>query len=157
DLCAVVALTSKPYAYEARSWELAKTESVDVMDALGSNIRVDTRGAQVMRILPRLNDDVNEEWINDKTRFACDGLKTQRLNIPLVRRDGKFEPVSWEQALVELSHAYRTLAPKENEFKVIAGELTEVESLVAMKDLANKLGSENLALNMPNGSQPVAH
>jgi NADH dehydrogenase (ubiquinone) Fe-S protein 1 len=157
DLCPVGALTSKPYAFRARPWELKRTESIDVLDGLGSNIRVDSRGLEVMRILPRLNDDVNEEWINDKTRFACDGLKTQRLTIPLVRREGKFEPVTWEQALTDISHAYQTLAPKENEFKVIAGQLTEVESLVAMKDLANKLGSENLALDMPNGGQPVAH
>jgi NADH dehydrogenase (ubiquinone) Fe-S protein 1 len=157
DLCPVGALTSKPYAFRARPWELKRTESIDVMDGLGSNIRVDSRGLEVMRIIPRLNDDVNEEWIDDKTRFACDGLKTQRLTMPLVRREGKFEPATWEQALTEVSHAYQTLAPKENEFKVIAGQLTEVESLVAMKDLANKLGSDNLALDMANGSQPVAH
>ncbi|KAK4101023.1 NADH-ubiquinone oxidoreductase 78 kDa subunit mitochondrial precursor [Parathielavia hyrcaniae] len=157
DLCPVGALTSKPYAFRARPWELKRTESIDVLDGLGSNIRVDSRGLEVMRILPRLNDDVNEEWINDKTRFACDGLKTQRLTIPLVRREGRFEPATWEQALTEISHAYQTLAPKENEFKAVAGQLTEVESLVAMKDLANKLGSENLALDMPNGNQPIAH
>ena len=157
DLCPVGALTSKPYAFRARPWELKRTESIDVMDGLGSNIRVDSRGLEVMRIIPRLNDDVNEEWIDDKTRFACDGLKTQRLTMPLVRREGKFEPATWEQALTEVSHAYQTLAPKENEFKVIAGPLTEVESLVAMKDLANKLGSDNLALDINNGSQPVAH
>ncbi|KAK5660891.1 hypothetical protein OQA88_12264 [Cercophora sp. LCS_1] len=157
DLCPVGALTSKPYAFRARPWELKRTESIDVHDALGSSIRVDSRGLEVMRVLPRLNDDVNEEWINDKTRFACDGLKTQRLTIPLVRREGKFEPATWEQALTEIGHAYQTLAPKGDEFKVIAGPLTEVESLVAMKDLANKLGSENLALDQPGGSQPIAH
>ncbi|KAI1780564.1 NADH-ubiquinone oxidoreductase 78 kDa subunit mitochondrial precursor [Hypoxylon cercidicola] len=157
DLCPVGALTSKPYAFRARPWELKKTESIDVLDGLGSAIRVDSRGLEVMRVLPRLNDDVNEEWINDKTRFACDGLKTQRLTMPLVRREGKFEPASWEQALTEVAVAYRQLAPVGNEFKVIAGELTEVESLVAMKDLANKLGSDNLALDMPSGSQPIAH
>lgn len=157
DLCPVGALTSKPYAFRARPWELKKTESVDVLDGLGSAIRVDSRGLEVMRVLPRLNDDINEEWINDKTRFACDGLKTQRLTMPLVRREGKFEPASWEQALTEVAAAYQQLAPVGNEFKVIAGELTEVESLVAMKDLANKLGSDNLALDMPSGSQPIAH
>ncbi|KAI1330640.1 hypothetical protein F5Y16DRAFT_362314 [Xylariaceae sp. FL0255] len=157
DLCPVGALTSKPYAFRARPWELKKTESIDVLDGLGSAIRVDSRGLEVMRIQPRLNDDVNEEWINDKTRFACDGLKTQRLTMPLVRRDGKFEPASWEQALSEIGAAYQQLAPGANEFKVIAGELTEVESLVAMKDLANKLGSDNLALDMPSGNQPIAH
>ncbi|KXJ89674.1 hypothetical protein Micbo1qcDRAFT_149352 [Microdochium bolleyi] len=157
DLCPVGALTSKPYAFRARPWELKKTESIDVLDGLGSAIRVDSRGLEVMRIQPRLNDDVNEEWINDKTRFACDGLRTQRLTMPLVKRDGKFEPASWEQALMEISAAHRQIAPKENEFKVIAGELTEVESLVAMKELANKLGSENLALDMPSGNGPVPH
>ena len=157
DLCPVGALTSKPYAFRARPWELKHSESIDVLDGLGSAIRVDSRGLEVMRILPRLNDDVNEEWINDKSRFACDGLKTQRLTIPLARREGKFEPVSWEQALTEIGHAYRQVAPNANEFKVIAGELTEVESLVAMKDLANKLGSENLALDMPSGNGPMPH
>ena len=157
DLCPVGALTSKPYAFRARPWELQHFESVDVLDALGSNIRVDARGLEVMRIIPRLNDDVNEEWINDKTRFACDGLKTQRLTTPLIRRDNTFQPASWEQALAEISTAYANLAPKENEFKVIAGHLVETESLVAMKDLANKLGSDNLALDQPQGSQPIAH
>lgn len=157
DLCPVGALTSKPYAFRARPWELKKTETIDVMDGLGSNIRVDARGLEVMRVIPRLNDDVNEEWINDKTRFACDGLKTQRLTLPLVRRDGRFEPADWEQALTEIAQAWEQKAPKGDEFKVIAGELTDVESLVAMKELANKLGSENLALDMPSGNQPVAH
>ncbi|KAI0020461.1 hypothetical protein F4780DRAFT_742444 [Xylariomycetidae sp. FL0641] len=157
DLCPVGALTSKPYAFRARPWELKKTESVDVLDGLGSAIRVDSRGLEVMRVLPRLNDEVNEEWINDKSRFACDGLKTQRLTMPLVRREGKFEPVPWEQALTEIAAAYGQINPTGNEFKAIAGELTEVESMVAMKDMANRLGSDNLALDMPNGSQPLPH
>jgi NADH dehydrogenase (ubiquinone) Fe-S protein 1 len=157
DLCPVGALTSKPYAFRARPWELQHTETIDVLDALGSNIRVDARGMEVMRILPRLNDDVNEEWINDKTRFACDGLKTQRLTTPLIRREGSFAPASWEQALNEIGRTYQELAPKENEFKAIAGQLTEIESLVAMKDLANKLGSDNLALDQAGGSEPIAH
>ena len=157
DLCPVGALTSKPYAFRARPWELQHFESVDVHDGLGSNIRVDARGLEVMRILPRLNDDVNEEWINDKTRFACDGLRTQRLTVPLIRRDDKFLPASWEQSLIEIGNAFQRIAPKENEFKSIAGHLVETESLVAMKDLANKLGSDNLALDQPQGSQPVAH
>ncbi|MCJ1477295.1 NADH dehydrogenase (ubiquinone) 78K chain precursor, 5-prime end [Lambiella insularis] len=157
DLCPVGALTSKPYAFRARPWELTHSESVDVLDGLGSNIRIDSRGLEVMRILPRLNDDINEEWINDKTRFACDGLKTQRLTTPLIRRDSQFEPASWAQALTAIGNAYQQLSPKENEFKVIAGHLIETESLVAMKDLANKLGSDNLALDQPGGSQPLAH
>jgi NADH dehydrogenase (ubiquinone) Fe-S protein 1 len=157
DLCPVGALTSKPYAFKARPWELYHFESIDVLDGLGSNIRVDTRGLVVMRILPRLNDDVNEEWINDKTRFACDGLNTQRLTIPLIRRKDQFEPASWEQALVEVGEAYKRIQPKGDEFKAIAGHLVETESLVAMKDLANRLGSENLALDQPQGSEPIAH
>lgn len=157
DLCPVGALTSKPYAFKARPWELKHTESIDVLDGLGSNIRVDSRGLEVMRVLPRLNDDVNEEWINDKTRFACDGLKTQRLTMPLVRRDGRFEPASWEQALAEVAMGYAKAAPKANEFKAIAGALVDVESLVVMKDLANRLGSDNLALDTATGSSPVAH
>ena len=157
DLCPVGALTSKPYAFQARPWELKHTESIDVLDGLGCNIRVDSRGLEVMRVLPRLNDDVNEEWINDKTRFACDGLKTQRLTTPLVRKDDKLHPASWEQALMKIASAYETIGPKGNEFKAIAGELIEVESMVALKDLVNKLGSENLALDQPSGSQPIAH
>ncbi|KAK3169948.1 NADH dehydrogenase (ubiquinone) 78K chain precursor, 5-prime end [Lepraria neglecta] len=157
DLCPVGALTSKPYAFRARPWELDHFESVDVMDALGSNIRIDARGLEVMRIIPRLNDDINEEWINDKTRFACDGLKTQRLTTPLIRRDDKFLPATWEQALTEIGTAYQKIAPKENEFKAVAGHLVETETLVAMKDLANKLNSDNLALDQPLGDKPPAH
>ena len=157
DLCPVGALTSKPYAFRARPWELQHFESVDVLDGLGSNIRVDARGMEVMRVLPRLNDDINEEWINDKTRFACDGLRTQRLTTPLSRRDNSFQPVSWEQALTEIAAAHQRLLPKENEFKVVAGHLTDVESLVAIKDLANRLGSENLALDQAKGDSPITH
>ena len=157
DLCPVGALTSKPYAFQARPWELQHFESIDVLDGLGSNVRVDARGLQIMRILPRLNDDVNEEWINDKSRFACDGLKTQRLTTPLIREDNQFRPASWSEALTEVANAFQRLAPKDNEFKAIAGHLVETETLVAMKDLANKLNSENLGLDQPQGSQPVAH
>ncbi|RDA93819.1 hypothetical protein CP533_6365 [Ophiocordyceps camponoti-saundersi (nom. inval.)] len=157
DLCPVGALTSKPYAFRARPWELKHTESVDVLDGLGSNIRIDSRGLEVMRILPRLNDDVNEEWINDKTRFACDGLKTQRLTVPLIRRDGKFQPAEWGEALGEVTRAFQEKKPEGNEFKIIAGALTDVESLVLAKELANKLESENLALDTPGGDRPLAH
>ncbi|OXV08740.1 hypothetical protein Egran_03499 [Elaphomyces granulatus] len=157
DLCPVGALTSKPYAFRARPWELSHTESVDVLDALGCNIRIDSRGMEVMRILPRLNDDINEEWINDKTRFACDGLKTQRLTTPLISRDGKLIPATWEQALTEISSAYQKLKPKANEFKAVAGHLVETESLVAMKDFANRLNSDSLALDQPGGNFPLAH
>ena len=157
DLCPVGALTSKPYAFQARPWELQHYESIDVLDGLGSNIRVDARGLQVMRILPRLNDGVNEEWINDKTRFACDGLRTQRLTTPLIRRDNQFQPASWSEALTEVGNAFQRLAPKDNEFKAVAGHLVETETLVAMKDLANKLNSDNLALDQPRGGRPIAH
>ncbi len=157
DLCPVGALLTKPGAFTYRPWELTKFESVDVLNALGSNIRVDARGVEVKRILPRLNDDVNEEWIDDRTRFAFDGLKTQRLTTPLVRKDDKFLPATWEQALTEIGNAYTRLKPGENEFKAIAGHLIETESLVAMKDLANKLNSDNLALDQPGGDKPIAH
>src|SRR5947207_8597688 len=95
DLCPVGALTSKPYAFNARPWELRKTESIDVLDGVGSNIRVDTRGREVLRVLPRLNEEINEEWISDKTRHACDGLKRQRLDQPIIRKGGKLVPVGW--------------------------------------------------------------
>ena len=157
DLCPVGALLPKPGAFSYRPWELTKFESIDVLNAMGSNIRVDARGIEVKRILPRLNDDINEEWIDDKQRFAMDGLKTQRLTTPLIRRDNKFFPATWEQALTEIGTAHQKLKPAENEFKVIAGHLMDTESLVAMKDLANKLDSENLALDQPGGSAPLAH
>ena len=157
DLCPVGALTSKPYAFRARPWELKHTESIDVLDALGSNIRVDVRGPEVMRILPRLNDDINEEWINDKSRFACDGLTTQRLTTPLIKRDDKFFPATWEAALLEISAAFERIQPKADEVKAVAGHLVEAESLVALKDLVNRLGSENLALDQPRGDLPPAH
>jgi NADH-quinone oxidoreductase subunit G len=102
DLCPVGALNSKPFEYRARTWELRKTESVDVMDAVGSNIRIDARGSEVMRILPRLHEDVNEEWISDKSRFAYDGLKKRRLDIPFVKRDGKLETATWREALAAI-------------------------------------------------------
>ncbi len=139
DLCPVGALTSKPYAFMARSWELKKTESIDVMDAVGSNIRVDARGAEVMRILPRLNEDVNEEWISDKTRFACDGLRRQRLDQPYVRRDGKLQPASWAEAFDAIATRLKGVAG--NRVAAIAGDLADCESMVALKDLMTALGS----------------
>ena len=157
DLCPVGALLTKPGAFTYRPWELTKFESIDVLNAMGSNIRVDARGMEVKRILPRLNDDINEEWIDDNTGFSMDGLKAQRLTTPLVRKDDKFLPATWEQALTEIGNAYVRLKPVENEFKAIAGHLIEAESLVAMKDLANRLNSENLALDQPGGHIPLAH
>jgi NADH dehydrogenase (ubiquinone) Fe-S protein 1 len=157
DLCPVGALLSKPYAYKARPWELYHIETVDVLDGIGSNIRADVRGLQVMRILPRLNDDVNEEWIHDKTRFACDGLSTQRLTTPLIRKNNEFQPATWENVLVEIGDKFKSIAPKGDEIKFVAGQLVDIEQMVAAKDLANRLGSENLALDFPQGSAPLAH
>ncbi|ANB12014.1 NADH:ubiquinone oxidoreductase 78kD subunit [Sugiyamaella lignohabitans] len=157
DLCPVGALTSKPYAFKARPWELKKTETIDVFDALGSNIRVDSRGTAVMRVLPRLNDDINEEWISDKTRFAVDGLNTQRLTKPLIKVGDAFQDATWEDVLVTIQEKVKALNIKGDEFKAIAGDLVDVESLVALKDLTNKLGSENLALDHKGGNLPPAH
>jgi len=157
DLCPVGALTSKPYAFHARPWELKNTESIDVMDALGSNIRVDSRGVEVMRIQPRTNDDVNEEWISDKTRYVYDGLKFQRLTTPLVRRGARFEAVNWEDALAAISEGLASSGAKGNEIKAVAGHLADTESLVALKDLVNRLGSDNLALDQPGGDAAPIH
>ncbi|KAK6198536.1 NADH dehydrogenase 78K chain precursor, 5-prime end [Scheffersomyces amazonensis] len=153
DLCPVGALTSKPYAFRARPWELKRTETIDVLDAVGSNVRVDTRGIEVMRVLPRLNDEVNEEWISDKTRFACDGLKTQRLTTPLIRNGNSFEVATWDEALSTIASAYAKIQPKDNEVKAIAGALTDAESLVALKDLVNKLGSENVTTDVKQATE----
>ena len=142
DLCPVGALTSKPYAFEARPWELRKTESVDVFDALGANIRVDTRGGQVMRVLPRLNDDVNEEWISDKTRHAIDGLRHQRLDRPYVRKQGKLVEASWEEALG--AAAAKLKAIEGSKVAAIAGDQCDAEAMVALKDLMAGLGSPNI-------------
>jgi NADH-quinone oxidoreductase subunit G len=142
DLCPVGALTSKPYAFMARPWELTKVESIDVMDAVGSNIRVDSRGNEVMRVLPRLNDDVNEEWISDKTRFACDGLRRQRLDRPYVRRDGALRPATWPEAFQAI--AKRLAAVKGNRIAAIAGDLADCEAIACLKDLMAALGSSNI-------------
>jgi NADH-quinone oxidoreductase subunit G len=142
DLCPVGALTSKPYAFEARPWELKKTESIDVMDALGSAIRVDSRGSAVLRVLPRVNEDVNEEWISDKTRYAVDGLQRQRLDRPYVRVGGKLQPASWAQAFAAV--AAKLKAAPADRIGVIAGDLQDAESLKATKDLFTALGVKNL-------------
>ncbi len=142
DLCPVGALTSKPYAFAARPWELTKTESIDVMDAVGSSIRVDARGREVMRVLPRLNEDVNEEWISDKTRFACDGLKRQRLDRPYVRRDGKLQAASWPEALGVV--ADRLKATPGERIAAIAGDLADMEAMLSLKDLLGGLGVTSL-------------
>ncbi|HEY1721315.1 MAG TPA: NADH-quinone oxidoreductase subunit NuoG [Magnetospirillaceae bacterium] len=142
DLCPVGALTSKPYAFTARSWELRKTESIDAHDAVGSNIRIDTRGNQVMRILPRTNDDVNEEWLGDKSRFACDGLLRQRLDQPYVRKSGKLVPATWPEAFAFI--ADRLKGVPGNKIAAIAGDQADAESMVALKDLMASLGSSNI-------------
>jgi NADH-quinone oxidoreductase subunit G len=142
DLCPVGALTSKPYAFTARSWELRKTESIDVMDALGTNIRVDARGNEVMRILPRLNDDINEEWLSDKGRYVYDGLKRQRLDTPYIRRDGKLVPASWSEAFAAIAEQVKSLAG--DQMAAIAGDLADCESMALLKDLMASLGCRNL-------------
>jgi NADH dehydrogenase (ubiquinone) Fe-S protein 1 len=157
DLCPVGALTSKPYAFHARPWELKNTESIDVMDAVGSNIRVDSRGLQVMRIQPRTNDDVNEEWISDKTRFAYDGLRFQRLTVPLVKDGSRFVPASWEDALAAIAAGLTRSGAQADEIQAVAGHLADTESLVALKDLINRLGSENLTLDHTGGHAPPIH
>lgn len=142
DLCPVGALTSKPYAFTARSWELTKTDSVDVLDAVGANIRVDTRGPEVLRILPRLNEDVNEEWLGDKSRFSIDGLKRRRLDKPWVRKDGKLQAATWQQAFDAI--ATKLHDTKGDRIGAIAGDLCDAESMLALKDLMAALGSFNL-------------
>lgn len=143
DLCPVGALTSRPYAFQARPWELAKTESVDVMDAVGSAIRLDTRGREVMRIMPRVNEAINEEWISDKTRFVWDGLRTQRLDRPYVRgADGKLKPASWGEAFGAIKTALDGRAGEA--IGAIAGDLAGVEEMFALKALMESLGSANI-------------
>ncbi|WP_249689944.1 NADH-quinone oxidoreductase subunit NuoG [Stappia sp. WLB 29] len=142
DLCPVGALTHKPYAFQARPWELKKTETIDVMDAVGSAIRVDTRGREVMRVLPRLNEAVNEEWISDKTRYIWDGLKTQRLDRPYVRVDGKLRPASWGEAFAAIASKVKASSPEK--LAAIAGDLASVEEMFALKSLMTALGSANI-------------
>src|SRR6266403_3710750 len=142
DLCPVGALTSKPYAFEARSWELEKTESIDVQDAFGSNIRVDTRGMTVMRVLPRLNEDVNEEWISDKPRHAIDGLRYQRLDRPCVRRGGKLVEATSDEAFAAIAAKLSNIDG--SKVAAIVGDQCDAESMVALKDLMAALGSPNI-------------
>ena len=142
DLCPVGALTSKPYAFEARPWELKKTESIDVMDAVGSNIRVDTYGWEVKRILPRLNNEINEEWISDKTRFSCDGLLKQRLDVPYIKKDNKLIKSSWEEAVNLISTKLSTIEP--NKIAGHIGDMVNLENSLAFKKLFEIIGSNNL-------------
>ncbi len=138
DLCPVGALTSRPFAFEARPWELTKTQSIDVHDAMGANIRVDSRSGEVMRVLPRLNEEVNEEWLGDKSRFAYDGLRRQRLDRPYVRKNGKLQPVSWQEALQTIANKVKETEP--SKIGAIAGDLVDCESVFALKGLLDGLG-----------------
>jgi NADH-quinone oxidoreductase subunit G len=142
DLCPVGALTSKPYAFVARPWELAKVDSVDVLDAVGTNIRIDARGPEVLRILPRINEDVNEEWLGDKSRFAIDGLKRRRLDRPWVRENGKLRAATWTEAFNTIAARLQPLHGAQ--IGAIAGDLCDAESMLALKDLVASLGSTNL-------------
>ncbi|WP_085900291.1 NADH-quinone oxidoreductase subunit NuoG [Kiloniella majae] len=142
DVCPVGALTSKPYAFNARPWELKKVNSIDVMDAVGSNIRIDVRGREVLRVLPRIHEDVNEEWITDKTRYITDGLSRQRIDRPYVRVDGKLKVASWDEAFAAIKGQLSSL--KGSEIAAISGDLNDAESMLALKDFMANLGSENI-------------
>jgi len=143
DLCPVGALTSKPYVFEARPWELKKTETIDVMDAVGSNIRVDTYGWEVKRVLPRINEEINEEWISDKTRYACDGLKNQRLDIPYFKIDNKFEKISWSEAYKKIFN--KISETPSDKIAGITGDMTNMETLFIIKEFFEKtIKSKNL-------------
>ncbi len=155
DLCPVGALTSKPYAFSARPWELTKTLSIDTMDALGSAIRVDARGREVMRILPRVNDAINEEWISDKARHVWDGLRTQRLDRPYVRRNGTLQPASWDEAFAAIAGKLKGLDGKR--FGAIAGDLVAAEEMFALKLLADQLGSPNIDCRQDGAALDPAH
>lgn len=155
DLCPVGALTSKPYAFTARPWELSKTPSIDVMDALGSAIRVDARGREVMRILPRTNDDINEEWISDKTRHVVDGLRTQRLDQPYVRENGRLRPATWKEAFAAIAAKMRGASP--SRVGALAGQLAGVEEMFALKGLMTALGSKNLDARYPGSPLHPKH
>ncbi|HTD00278.1 MAG TPA: NADH-quinone oxidoreductase subunit NuoG [Bradyrhizobium sp.] len=154
DICPVGALTSKPYAFAARPWELGKTQSVDVMDGVGSSIRVDTRGREVMRILPRINESLNEEWISDKTRHVVDGLRTQRLDRPYIREGGKLRAASWSEAFGAIAAKAGRIDGKR--IGAIAGDLSGVEEMFALKELLAKSGSSNLAVQGGDAFDPKA-
>jgi NADH-quinone oxidoreductase subunit G len=154
DLCPVGALTSKPYAFIARPWELSKTESVDVMDAVGSSIRVDVRGNEVLRVLPRINEAINEEWISDKTRFACDGLRRQRIDRPYVREGGKLRPASWPEAFAVIRQRLQDVRP--DAIAAIAGDLADCEAMLCLKRLMQDLGTPHLDCRQDGAAMPAA-
>ena len=152
DLCPVGALTSKPYAFTARPWELTKTETIDVMDALGSNIRVDTKGREVMRILPRNHDGVNEEWISDKTRFIWDGLRRQRLDVPYVRENGKLRKATWGEALTKAAEAMKSA----KKVAGLVGDLASAEAAFSLKALIEGQGG-NVECRTDNARLPIGN
>ncbi len=152
DICPVGALTSKPYEFSARPWELGKTQSIDVMDGVGSAIRVDTRGREVMRILPRVNEAVNEEWISDKTRHIVDGLRTQRLDRPYIRENGQLRAASWQEAFAAIAAKVSRIDGKR--IGAIAGDLAAIEEMFALKELLSKCGSANLAIQNGDAFNP---
>ncbi len=142
DICPVGALTSRPYAFVSRPWELRKTDSIDVLDAVGANIRIDTRGPEVLRIMPRTNEDVNEEWMADRGRFSFDGLKRKRLDRPWIREGGKLRPAGWEEAFEVIAAKFKNLPG--NRLGAVAGDLVDAESAFALRALMVGLGSANL-------------
>ena len=154
DICPVGALTSKPYAFAARPWELTKTQSIDVMDAVGSAIRVDTRGREVMRILPRVNEAVNEEWISDKTRHVVDGLRSQRLDRPYLRENGRLRPASWAKAFAAIAAKVKSVDA--GRIGAVAGDLAAVEEMFALKQLLAALGSSHVTTQSAGGFDPAA-
>jgi len=155
DLCPVGALTSRPYAFKSRPWELTKTESIDVLDAVGSNIRIDSRGTEVMRILPRLNEDINEEWISDKTRYACDGLKVQRIDRPYVKKNNRLVISNWNEVLQEV--AVRLRGINSNKLAAIAGDMTDCETMLMVKELFASIGSSNIDCRQDGSYNEVEH
>jgi NADH-quinone oxidoreductase subunit G len=155
DLCPVGALNSKPYEYRARTWELRKTESVDVTDAVGSNIRIDARGSEVMRVLPRLNEDVNEEWISDKARFSYDGLRRRRLDVPMVKQGGRLQPAGWNEAFAAIRARLAGVAPEEVAF--IVGDLVDCETMVLVRELAERLGTPHVDCRQDGAKLDAAH
>ena len=148
DLCPVGALTSKPYAFKARSWELKKTESIDVMDAVGSNIRIDSRGIEIMRILPRLNEEINEEWISDKARFCYDGLKYQRLDKAYIKTNEKLTATTFNQAIETIAEKFKSL--KANEISALTGPVSAIEDIFSLKCLLDKIGTKNYDCRINN-------
>ncbi len=150
DLCPVGALTSKPYAFTSRPWELRNTESIDTLDSVGSNIRIDARGTEIMRIIPRLNEDINEEWISDKTRFSYDGLKRQRLTQPMVRKDGNLVPVDWLEAFTYISKKLKTVDSQS--MSGVLGGSVDMETAFALKEFFQSKGSFSISSEFGKGN-----